>query len=125
MKKRWSGIGSIVNVRSKSGPCVSQLIQEGKEIDDLKKMANIFNKFFVNVSQKVTSRIPRTRKYPLDYLKQRNDRSLFSSNAIPEEIETPINSLQEGKAVAPHSISIKLLKMISMRRCCGQNSDQI
>ena len=72
-----SGIRSIINVSSKSGYCISQLIQDGKEINDPQKMANIFNKFFVNVSQKVTSGIARTRKCPLDYLKQRNDKSLF------------------------------------------------
>ena len=71
MKKRWSGIRSIINVSSKSGYCISQLIQDGKEIDNPKKMANIFNKFFVNVSQKVTSGIRRTPKCPLDYLKQK------------------------------------------------------
>ena len=77
-------------------------------------MANIFNKFFVTVSQTVTSGIPRTRKCPLDYRKQRNDRSLFLSNVTPEEIETLINSLQEGKAVGgPYCIPVKLLKMIS------------
>ena len=42
MKKLWSGIRSITNVSSKSGYCKSQLIQDGKEIDDPKKMANIF-----------------------------------------------------------------------------------
>ena len=113
MKKLWSGMRSIINVSSKSGYCISQLIQDGKEIDDPKTMANIFNKFFVNVSQKVTSGIPRTRKRPLDYLKQRNDKSSFLSNATPEEIEALINSLQEGKAVGPYSVPIKLLKMIS------------
>ena len=113
MKKLWSGIRSIINVSSKSGYCISQLIQDGKEIDDPKTMANIFNKFFVNVSQKVTSGIPRTRKCPLDYLKQRNDKSLFLSNATPEEIEALINSLQVIKAVGPYSVPIKLLKMIS------------
>ena len=66
MKKLWSGIKSIINVSmgSKSAYCISQLIQDGKEIDDPKKMANIFNKFLVNVSQKVTSGIPRTQKCP-------------------------------------------------------------
>ena len=77
-------------------------------------MANIFDKFFVNVSQKVASAIPRTRKCPLDYLKKRNDRPLFLSNATPEEIETLINSIQEGKAVGPYSIPIKVLKIISL-----------
>ena len=57
MKKLWSGIRSIINVSSKSGYCISQLIQDGKEIDDPKTMVNIFNKFFVNVSQKVTRRV--------------------------------------------------------------------
>ena len=37
MKKLWSGIRSIVNVSSKSGSCISQLIQNGKEIDDPKE----------------------------------------------------------------------------------------
>ena len=113
MKKLWYGIRSIINVSSKSGYCIPQLIQDGKEIDDPKKMANRFNKFFVNVSQKVTSGIPRTQKCPLDYLKQRNDKSLFLSNATPEEIEALINSLQDDKAVGPYSVPIKLLKMIS------------
>ena len=63
---------------------ISQLIQDGKEIDDPKKMANVFNKFFVNVSPKVTSGIPRTRKCHLDYLKQK----LLLFNVTPEEIET-------------------------------------
>ena len=113
MKKLWSGIRSIINVSSKSRYCISQLIQDGKEIDDPKKMANIFNKFFINVSQKVTSGIPRTPKCPPDYLKRRNDKSLFLSNATPEEIEALINSLQEGKIVGPYSVPIKLLKMIN------------
>ena len=79
-----------------------------KEIGDPKKMTIIFNKFFVNVSQKVTSGIPRRRKCSLDYLKQRNDKTLFLSNATPEEIEALINSLQEGKAVGLYSVLIKL-----------------
>ena len=86
MKKHWSGIRCVIDVSSKSGYCISQLIQDNKEIDDPKKITNIFNKFFVNVSQIVTSGIPRTRKCPLGYLKQRNDRSLFLSNVTPEKI---------------------------------------
>ena len=70
MKKLWSGIRSIVNISdNKTGINISHLLQDGKEIDDPQKMANIFNKFSVNVSKKITSTIPRTRKFPLDYLK--------------------------------------------------------
>ena len=78
-------------------------------------MANIFNKFFVDVSKKITSAIPRTRKSPLDYLKHSNDKSFFLSSVVPEEVECLINSLQDGKTVSPYSIQVKLLKIISQQ----------
>ena len=54
MKKLWSGIRSIVNVsKNNNGIHISHLLQDGKEVDDPKKMANIFNNFFVNVSKKL------------------------------------------------------------------------
>ena len=49
----------------------------------------------------------------MDYLKQRNDKSLFLSNATPEDIEALIKSQKEGKAVGSYSIPIKLLKITS------------
>ena len=114
MKKLWSGIRSIVNISdNKTGVNISHLLQDGKAIDDPQKMANIFNKFFVNVSKKITSTIPRTRKSPLDYLKHSNDKSFFLSSVAPEEVECLINSLQDGKAAGPYSIPVKLLKIIS------------
>ena len=50
MKKVWSGIRSIVNVsKNNNGIYISHLLQDGKDVDDPKNMANIFNNFFVNV----------------------------------------------------------------------------
>ena len=52
MEKLWFGIRSFINISyNKTGVNISHLIQDGKEIDDPQKMANIFNKFFVNVSK--------------------------------------------------------------------------
>ena len=114
MKKLWLGIRSIVNVsKNNNGIYISHLLQDGKDVDDPKNMANIFNNFFVNVSKKITSTIPRTRKSPLDYLKQGNEKNLYLLAITPEEIEAIILSFQDGKAVGPYSIPIKLLKMIS------------
>ena len=49
-KKLWSGIRSIVNISdNKTGVNMAYLLQDSKEVDDPQKMANIFNKFFVNV----------------------------------------------------------------------------
>ena len=74
MKKLRSGIRSIVSISAnKTGVNISHLLQDGKEIDDPQKIANIFNRFFVNVSKKITNAIPRARQSPLDYLKHSND----------------------------------------------------
>ena len=114
MKKLWSGIRSFVNISyNKTGVNISHLLQDAKEIDDPQKMATIFNKFFVNVSKKIASAIPRTRKSPLDYLKHSNDKRFVLFSVAPEEMECLINSLQDGKAAGPYSIPVKLLKIIS------------
>ena len=113
MKKMWSGIRSIINTNKKAGSSISHLTDNGKEISDPMKMANIFNNYFVNVAQKIDEKIPRTRKSPLDYLTSRNDKTFFLSPATPVEIEIIINALQAGKAVGPYSIPISLLKILS------------
>ena len=45
MKKMWSGIRSIINMNKKAGSSISHLTDNGKEISDPMKMANIFNNF--------------------------------------------------------------------------------
>ena len=43
MKMLWSGIGSIVNVKTKSQLSqISHLLENGKQVDDPVKMANMF-----------------------------------------------------------------------------------
>ena len=108
-----SDLLSISVCDNKTGVNISHLLQDGKEIDDPLKMANIFNKCFINVSKKITSAIPRTRKSPLDYLKHSNNKSFFLSLVALEEVECLINSLEDGKAAGPYSIPVKLLKIFS------------
>ena len=45
MKKRWTGIKSIVKVKQKSIVQFSQLYQNGESIKDPKSIANVFNTF--------------------------------------------------------------------------------
>ena len=78
MKMLWSGIKSIVNVKSKtqlSG--ISHLTNKGMHVDDPVKIADIFNQYFVNVGSNLDKTIPRTRKSPIDYLKNKNGNSMF------------------------------------------------
>ena len=74
-------------------------------------MANVFNNFFVNVSNQVCSGIPRTRKLPLDYLKQRNPHSFYMKPIIHTEIED-ISSFKISKSTGPFSVPVKLLKLL-------------
>ena len=78
-----------------------------------RRIWQIYSITFCKCLKKITSTIPRTRKSPLDYLKQGNEKNLYLSAVTPEEIEALILSFQDGKAVGPYSIPIKLLKMIN------------
>ena len=91
---------------------ISQLTADGETIQDPQKMANVFNHFFVSVSTQVSSEIPRTKKSPLDYLKNRNMNSFFISPVTHSEIEDIIISLRNGKSTGPFSIPVKLLKLV-------------
>ena len=75
-------------------------------------MANVFNNFFVSVSTQVYSEIPRTKKSPLDYLKNRSMNSFFISPFTHSETEDVIISLKNGKSTGPFSIPVKLFKLV-------------
>ena len=76
----WSGIRSIVNEKTKKQLTQTcHLLENANRTDDPTKMANIFNNYFVNVASNIDKSIPRTRKSPTDYLKNRNADSMFLS----------------------------------------------
>ena len=77
-------------------------------------MANAFNRYFVNVGTNVDKSIPRTKKSPFDYLKERNPNSFFLAPVTPREIEIIINSFNKNKSTGPYNIPIFLLKTLSL-----------
>ena len=68
MKMLWTGIRSIINIKSRKICNISQLVQNGETVQNPKDIATILNKYFVNIAGKIDAEIPRTRKSPLDYL---------------------------------------------------------
>ena len=99
MKMLWSGIRSIINIKSEKMFNISQLVQNGKVVQDPKQIAQIFNNFFINVAAQIDSDIPRTRKSPLDYLGCKVEHSFFLSPTDSAEIESINSQLKNGKAV--------------------------
>ena len=85
------GIRSIVNTSNKNQAShISQLNESGKLISDPVKMANKFNKYFVNVGHNIDKSTPITKKSALDYLKKQNPNSLFLAPVTLQDIETII-----------------------------------
>ena len=84
MKKLWAGIRSIVNTKQRSRQLISQIKSDGKDYDNPKDIANIFNKFFVNVADNVQKSIPSAPKSHKDYLKKPSSRSIFLYPCTPK-----------------------------------------
>ena len=113
MKNLWTGIKTTDTKSKSSLQNISQLVVNGKIHQDPQQMANVFNDFFVNVSNQVCSEIPSTKRSPLDYLKNRNTNSFFVRSITHNEIEDIILSLKNGKSTGPFSIPVKLLKLLN------------
>ena len=64
----WTGIRSIINIKSKQFCNVSQFVQNGENVQSLKEIAKLFNNYLVNIAGKIDSEIPRTRRSLLDFL---------------------------------------------------------
>ena len=109
MKKLWSGIRSIINIKHKTTLNISQLVMDGIAVTDPKHIASAFNRYFVNVPQQVDKATPRTKKSPIDYLKDRNGHTILLTATDPLEIETIIMFFNNSKSVGPYSISMRLL----------------
>ena len=112
IKKIWSGIREIVNIRNNISPKITQLNINGKIIDNPKVVANQLNNFFVNVGPQTESSIPISENIsPLKFLKQRNQLDFSLAHVSDEEVLEIINVL-ENKSTGPASIPVKLLKLI-------------
>ena len=115
MKQLWSGIKSVIDVRKSSNVNIISKLKDsnGNVTSDPVVIANIFNKFFVNVSHDVTKNIPRSNKSPVDFLSDKIGSSFFTTPSVPFELSDIISALKSGKSLGPNSILMKVLKCLS------------
>ena len=114
MKKLWSGIKSIINIKYNRLYTISQIVHNGQVINKPTEMANVFNHYFVNIASKIDDGISQTRKSPLDYLGRKSEfSSFFLSPTDTAEVECIIAEFKNGKALGPYSIPCNLLKLLS------------
>ena len=115
MKQLWPGIKSVISIRQSSNVNVISKLKDpnGNVTSDPAVIANVFNKFFVNVSHNITKNIPRSKKSPVDFMGSRIGSSFFTAPSIPLEISDIISLLKSGKSLGPNSIPMKILKLLS------------
>ena len=85
----------------------------GNITSDPAVIANIFNKFFVNVSQDITKNVPRSKNSPVGFMGDRVGNSPFIAPSVRYEISDIISTLGSGKSLGPNSIPMKILKSLS------------
>ena len=115
MKQLWSGIKSVIDIRKSNSINVINKLKDssGNITSDPAVIANIFNKFFVNVSHDITKNIPRSNNSPINFMGQRIGNSFFITPSVSSDIHDIISLLDSGKSLGPNSIPIKILKSLS------------
>ena len=112
IKKTWTGIKNIINTKAIITPKTSQLLVNGKIIDDPVDIANCENDFIVNIGHNIDKEIPINNKSPDTFLKSRNNFNFLITFVTNEELIDIIKSLDCNKSSGPSSIPTKLLLLI-------------
>ena len=114
-KELWSGIKSIIDIRKSNNINIINKLKDstGNITSDHAVIANIFNEFFVNVSNNITKNIPRTFKSSMNFMESRVGHSFFTAPSVPSEISDIISLSKLGKSLGPNSIPLKILKILS------------
>ena len=109
--KVWDGIKSIINTKPiKIKQDIATIKVDKQVISDKEKIAETINEFFVDIPQKIESRIQPSKKHYKQYLGE-PPADVFSLTAVtPHEVEVKIKSLKNNKASGPNSIPTKILK---------------
>ena len=115
MKELWSGIKSIIDIRKSNNINIINKLKDstGNITSDHAVIANIFNEFFVNVSNNITKNVPRTFKSSMNFMESRVGHSFFTAPSVPSEISDIISLSKLGKSLGPNSIPLKILKILS------------
>ena len=109
--KVWQGIKSVINTKpSKAKQSITTLKINDKIISNKKEIAETMNKFFVEIPQKIESKIKQSKKDFKQYLGNPSPDIFFLNPTNPKEVELKISSLKNSKANGPNSLPTKILK---------------
>ena len=114
IKNTWKGINKIINVSSKNRNTPSSLIVNNKLISEPVEVANKFNEYFSTIAENLQAKIYDTGTDFHQYLRDRNEHSIFIQPTNPLELIRIINNLNANKASGPYSIDYEILHLIKL-----------
>ena len=97
IKNTWKDIKSIISLRSSSLITPTLLTFQNETSDNLKRITNIFNKYFSTISKNTQAKIKYSYKNYTDYLTNENPNSFFFSPTDKEEIKLIFSSVDISK----------------------------
>ena len=93
LKKSWQIIKNVINKR-RSQNVQTDFKINGRIENDKYKIADSFNKYFINIGKNLENKIPKSNKSPLTFMQNINvTRSLFLKPATDDELSKIIRSL--------------------------------
>ena len=111
----WKGIRSIVNINQSQRKDIKIINENGNNVSDPTKIANLFNNFFINIGSDIDDKIPKSKNTYADYMKNiKHNKSFFLSLTTPGEICDIIKSLDTHKSLGPNSIPTFILQSSNM-----------
>lgn len=112
LNKLWSGIRNIINGGKKSNNFPKVLSEGDSMISSEVEIVNSFNNFFGSIATKTKAKIAPASTIYSNYLQNRIEDTIFLEPTDEAEILKTISKLDTKKAVGPHSIPTKILKLI-------------
>jgi hypothetical protein len=95
LKKTWRLLKNIINKR-KDNTLHDTFVINGKQTNDSKKIANSFNKYFVNVGSTLSKQIPITNETHFKYLPNKTLSSIYLRPVTKKEIIKLIKNLKSS-----------------------------
>ena len=117
IKKTWSGIKKIINIRAVSGNQPTSMMIDNCLKTNPTDISEGFNAYFSSIAEKLLPKHTAGTKHFSEYLSNRVNQNFIFESADAVEVITIINSLDINKGTGPYSIPGNILKALKANLC--------
>ena len=114
IKNTWKGIKSILTIKNISSDFSKCFSSNGFSFTNQVEISNIFNDYFASIAEKTKVNVNYSRKNFSDFLKDKNQNSLFLSPTNKYKMQNVISSMNSSESVEPNSIPIMMSKLLNL-----------